>query len=219
MSDDPPTDRESPVGEPVVRGDPTLLGDQAEEAVAFDPDDPDSVAAAADTVRAFAGDDGGAADSVYMLRGAAACAALVRAAGSYKGAAERVDSDAVGVPFVRKWARVHDLPYAVRAHVARGHVAPTAAKHVARLSGDARLYLAWATLDDDLTVREVRTVASAVDDGADVEDALQDVGVTPGRIALDLPAGTYLELRRRATREGRDPGALVADALDGYLER
>ena len=33
----PPTDRESPVGEPVVRGDDAVADDQP--AIAFDPDD------------------------------------------------------------------------------------------------------------------------------------------------------------------------------------
>jgi len=220
MSDDdppiPPTDRESPVGEPVIRGDPSVLGDQAAEAVAFDPADPDSVDAAADTVRAFAGDDAGGADNVYVLRGAAACAALVRAEGSYKAAAERAGGPTT-VSFIRKWARVHDLPYAVRKYVATGHIAPTAAKHIARLAGDARLYLAWALLDNDLTVREVRQVASAVNDGTAVEAALREVGVVPGRTAVELPAETYLELRRRAALEDRDPDALVAAALEAYL--
>jgi hypothetical protein len=214
--DGPPTDRESPVGEPVVRGDPAVLGEQADDAVAFDPDDPDSVDAAAETVWAFASETTGGVDNVYVLRGAAACAALVRAEGGYTAAAERAGGDAT-VSFIRKWARVHDLPYAVRKHVATGHLAPSAAKHVARLSGDARLYLAWALLDNDLTVREVRTVASAVADGTPIEDALRDVGVRPGRIAVALPAEPYLELRRRAALEDRDPGEMVADALSEYL--
>jgi hypothetical protein len=229
MSDDEPealpTDRESPVGEPVIRGDPSVLGEQAAEAVAFDPEDPDSVEVAAETVRAFAGNEAGGADNVYVLRGAAACAALVRAEGSYKAAAERAsgvpddgaESGSATVSFIRKWARVHDLPYAVRKHVATGQVAPTAAKHIARLAGDARLYLAWALLDNDLTVREVRQVASAVNDGTAVEAALREVGVTPGRIALALPAETYLELRRRAALEDREPDELVAEAFADYL--
>jgi len=248
--DGPPTDRASPVGEPVIRGDRALLGERAEEAVEFDPEDPDSVDEAAGTVRAFANDEAGAADSVSVLRGAAACAALVRAEGSYKGAAERATGEEakratdegaaeratgedgerpatddrspsagrVTVSFVRKWARVHDLPYAVRKHVATGRVAPTAAKHVARLTGDARLLLAWSLLDDDLTVREVRAVASAVNDGADVEAALRDVGVTPGRIAVELPTGTYLALRRRAALADRPPDELVAEALAAFLD-
>jgi hypothetical protein len=215
-ADGPPTDRESPVGEPVVRGDPAVLGEQADDAVQFDPDDPDSVDGAAETVWAFASETAGGVDNVYVLRGAAACAALVRAEGGYTAAAERAGGDAT-VSFIRKWARVHDLPYAVRKHVATGRLAPSAAKHVARLSGDARLYLAWALLDNDLTVREVRTVASAVADGISIEDALREVGVTPGRIAVDLPSPTYLELRRRAALEDRDPGELVAEALDSYL--
>ena len=76
----PPTDRESPVGEPVIRGDPRVAG---EGAVRFDPDDPESLTEAADTVRRFASNTAGSEDNVYMLRGAAACAALVRGTGSY----------------------------------------------------------------------------------------------------------------------------------------
>ncbi|MDF1503171.1 hypothetical protein PYV61_09465, partial [Roseisolibacter sp. H3M3-2] len=44
---------------------------------------------------------------------AAACAALVRGVGSYKEAAERAGGG-VSVAFIRKWARVHDLPQAIR---------------------------------------------------------------------------------------------------------
>jgi hypothetical protein len=210
-------DREEPVGEPVVRADPAVTGERAREAVGFDPDDPDSVALAADTVRAFAENTAGAEDNVYMLRGAAACAALVRGVGSYKAAAERAGGE-VTVAFIRKWARVHDLPQAVRRHVARGHIAPTAAKHVARVAGDARFLLAWATMDGDLTVREVRRVASAVNDGSSVEDALADQGVALGEMTLRVPAPLYLELRRRASLENRDPDDLVAEALDAQFE-
>ena len=81
-----PVDREQPVGEPVVRSDPAVTGERAERAVGFDPDDPESVAEAAETVRAFSENTVGSADNVYMLRGAAACAALVRGVGSYKAA-------------------------------------------------------------------------------------------------------------------------------------
>lgn len=164
-SDGPPsgptTDRESPVGRPVVRGDPTFAGERARQAVQFDPDDAESLARAAEVVEAFATDTIGSTDSVYMLRGAAACAALVRGEGSYKAAAERA-GEGVTVSFIRKWARVHDLPRSVRQCVAMGEIAPTAAKHIARVSGRARLLLAWAVLDSDLTVRDVRAVASDI---------------------------------------------------------
>ncbi|RBI61514.1 hypothetical protein DMJ13_12445 [halophilic archaeon] len=213
----PPTDRESPVGEPVVRGDASVTGERAEEAKAFDPDDPESVAAAAETVHAFATDSAGDEDQVFMLRGAAACAALVRAETSYKGAAERAGGD-VSVSFIRKWARVHDLPQSIRRHVALGHIAPTAAKHIARVGGDARFHLAWATLDGDLTVREVRSVASAVNDGVPVERALADEGVTPGEVTLSLPPAAYRELRREAALAHDDPGEVVARALKEYLD-
>jgi hypothetical protein len=208
------TERESPVGRPVVRGDPQLTGERAAEAVQFDPDDPESLAAAAEVVRAFADDVAADADNVYMLRGAAACAALVRGEGSYKAAAERAGGPAT-VSFIRKWARVHDLPQSVRRHVATGEVAPTAAKHIARVQGRARLLLAWATLDGDLTVREVRAIASAVNEDTPIERALAREGVTPGELTLALPTDTYAALRRRAALEGVDPAVIVADALDG----
>jgi hypothetical protein len=217
MSDDergqsPPTDRESPVGAPVIRGDPSLTGERAREAVEFDPEDPDSLALAAETVAAFARNTAGAEDNVFMLRGAAACAALVRGEGSYKAAADRA-GEAVTVSFIRKWSRVHDLPESIRRYVATGDIAPTAAKHVARVSGTARLHLAWAILDGDMTVRQVRTVASDVNNGTDVERALAKEGVTLGRITLDLAPEAYCELRRRASLEGREPEDLVDEAL------
>ena len=214
---DPPTDRESPVGEPVIRGDPRVTGQRPEEAVEFDPDDPESLERAAETVRQFAGDTAGQGDTVYMLRGAAACAALVRGEGSYRAAAGRADGEAT-VAFIRKWSRVHDLPRSIRTHVAMGHIAPTAAKHIARVSGEARLQIAWAALDADLTVRQVRSVASAVKDGASVADALREEGVTLGEITLELPPDVYQELRRRAALEGVDPSEIVADALGRRLE-
>jgi hypothetical protein len=217
MSDDgpetpPPTDRESPVGAPVIRGDPALTGERAERAVAFDPDDPKSLELAAGTVAAFAENTAGADDNVLMLRGAAACAALVRGEGSYKAAAERA-GDGVTVSFIRKWSRVHDLPQSIRRHVARGEIAPTAAKHIARVSGTARLHLAWATLDHGLTVREVRSAASAVNDGVGVERALAQQGVALGKLTLELPPDVYCELRRRASLEDRQPGDVVAEEL------
>jgi len=209
----PPTDRESPVGEPVIRRDPQVAG---REAIRFDPDDPESVAEAADTVRRFASNTAGAEDNVYMLRGAAACAALVRGTGSYKTAAERADGDA-SVSFIRKWARVHDLPRSIRRHVALGEIAPTAAKHIARVSGESRFLLAWATLDHGLTVREVRSIASRVNEGTSVEDALAAEGVDLGALAVSLPPGTYRELRRHAALEATEPDEVVARALDEYL--
>ncbi|WP_254762316.1 DUF7119 family protein [Natrinema marinum] len=211
-----PTDRESPVGAPVIRGDESVAGTRAREAVQFDPDDPDSLADAAETVRQFAGGDSGD-DHLFMLRGAAACAALVRGEGSYKAAAERAGGDAT-VSFIRKWARVHDLPRSVRKQVALGQIAPTAAKHIARVAGEARLLLAWATLDGNLTVRDVRSVASAVNDDTPLDQALADHGITLGRLELTLSPSTYRDLRRRASIDGVDPGQLVTEALEQYLE-
>jgi hypothetical protein len=211
-SPDPPTERDSPVGKPVIRGDPSLTGQRAEEAVEFDPEDPESLQLAADTVRAFSENTAGAADNVYVLRGAAACAALVRGEGSYKAAAERAGGDAT-VSFIRKWSRVHDLPRSIRRHVAMGHVAPTAAKHVARVAGEARLLVAWAVLDHDLTVRQVRSVASAVNDGQTVAEALADEGLTLGEMTVELDPEVYRELRRRAALDGETPGGVVSDVL------
>lgn len=213
----PPADRRSPVGRPVIRGDAAIAGERAEEAVEFDPDDSESVALAVETIRAFAAGDIGDGDPIYMLRGAAACAALVRAEGSYKAARERIGGDAT-VTFIRKWARVHDLPRAIRIHVAMGNIAPTAAKHIARVSGDARYHLAWATIDHGMTVRDVRAIASDVNNGMDVAVALEANGVTPGRLSLSLPLHLYRELRRRSAIEGTDPDAIVAAALDDRFE-
>lgn len=213
----PPADRESPVGQPVVRGDPRVTGQRPEEAVRFDPDDAESLTKAAETVRAFAENTAGDEDNVFMLRGAAACAALVRGEGSYKAAAERAGGDAT-VAFIRKWSRVHDLPQSIRRHVARGEIAPTAAKHIARVSGESRFLIAWAALDHDMTVREIRTVASRINDGESVTRALSTIGYSLGSISVDLPAGVYLELRRHASLSDADPDAVVADALSAHLD-
>ena len=211
-----PTDRESPVGAPVIRGDESITGAHARAAVQFDPDEPESVAAAAATVRQFATGALGE-DNLSVLRGAAACAALVRGEGSYTAAAERAGPD-VTVSFIRKWARVHDLPRSVRLQVALGYIAPTAAKHVARLRGEARLLLAWASIDADLTVKTVREVASTINDGADVDEALATHGETLGTIELTLSREPYRDLRRHAALEDVSPGDVVDEALTAYFE-
>ncbi|WP_435124088.1 DUF7119 family protein [Halobaculum sp. D14] len=216
MSDERPADRRAAVGDPVVRGDPAVTGPRAETAVGFDPDDPESLAEAGETVQQFATETVGSADNVLMLRGAAACAALVRGHGSYKAAAEEA-GDGVSVSFIRKWARVHDLPESVRRHVARGDIAPTAAKHIARVAGEDRFTLAFAALDADLTVRDVRTIASEVGNGTPAEQALRDHGVTPGELTMRLPMDAYRRLRDRASVENRPPGDVVAEALDAYF--
>jgi hypothetical protein len=208
-----PTDRRSPVGAPVIRGDQAITGERARDAVQFDPEDPESVVLASEVVTEFATDPASDADQLYMLRGAAACAAVVRATGSYKAAAERAGEE-VNVRFIRKWARVHDLPRPIRVQVARGRIAPTAAKHIARLTGEARYHLAWATLDHDLTVRQVRSIASEVSDGRDVERVLEESGIEPGEISVSLPTDVYREVRRRAAVEGVPPDELVAEALE-----
>lgn len=219
--------RRERVGEPVVRADPAVTGERASEAVDFDPDDPASLDRAAEAVARFVAGDAAETDNVAMLRGAAACAALVRGLGSYRAAAERVgdvaqrrsaagqmEYDDVPVSVIRKWARVHDLPQSVRRHVARGDVAPSAAKHVARVDGRDRLDLAWAVVDHDLTVREVRGLASEVNDGAPAVVALRRHGVELGDLRLSLPAGVYRELRREASMRNCAPGDVVAEVLD-----
>jgi len=217
MPDDAPsTDRESPVGKPVIRGDPTLTGQQPGEAVEFDPDDPESLELAARTVRRFSENTAGADDNVYMLRGAAACAALVRGEGSYKAAAARAGGDAT-VAFIRKWSRVHDLPRSIRIHVAKGQIAPTAAKHIARLGGEARLLLAWAALDHGLTVRQIRSVASSVNDGESIEDALAAEGYRLGELTVTVDVDAYCKLRRRAALDAVDPSTVVTESLESTL--
>jgi hypothetical protein len=210
-------DRESPVGEPVVRGDATIAGERAREAIQFDPDDPESLASAAETVRQFANNTVGGEDNIYMLRGAAACAALVRGEGSYKAATERAGGKA-SVAFIRKWARVHDLPQSVRRHVAMGHIAPTAAKHIARVAGDARFQLAWATIDNNLTVREIRAIASDINNGSSPEETLAAHDITAGELTVRLSIESYRELRREAAFEGVSPGDVVDAALTEYFE-
>jgi len=217
MSKEYGSDRETPVGTPVVRADPEITGDRADEAIGFDPDDPSSVDEAAQVVSEFATGAVGGNDHVLMLRGAAACAALVRGIGSYKAAAERA-GEGVTVSFIRKWARVHDLPQSIRRHVARGHIAPTAAKHIARVPTGDRYLLAWASLDAELTVRDIRSVASAINNGTDAEAALRDHDITLGELSVGLPPETYIELRHRASMANRNPGDVVADALAAYFD-
>lgn len=218
MPDDAPSaDRESPVGKPVIRGDPTLTGQRPDEAVEFDPDDPESLELAARTVRRFSENTAGADDNVYVLRGAAACAALVRGEGSYKAAAKRAGGDAT-VSFIRKWSRVHDLPRSIRIHVAKGEIAPTAAKHIARLGGEARLLLAWAALDHDLTVRQIRSVASNVNDSATVAEALATEGYQLGQLTINIDTDAYCNLRRRAALDATDPSAVVTESLESVLD-
>jgi hypothetical protein len=207
-----PTDRQTPVGEPVIRGDPSFTGQRAEEAVQFDPDDEESLNRAASAAARFATQTAGSGNNVVMLRGAAACAALVRGEGSYTEAAERAGPD-VTVSFVRKWSRVHDLPKPIRAHVASGDIAPSAAKHIARVSGQDRLYIAWAVIDHGMTVRQVRTVISDVNDGMSASQSLARQGITLGELSVELPERIYAELRRRVSLSESDPAELIADAL------
>lgn len=216
MKDRRPFERETPVGEPAVRADPEVAGERAREAVGFDPDNPQSVAEAADTVSDFAAGEIGTDDDLIMLRGAAACAALVRGTGSYKTAAKRA-GETISVSFIRKWARVHDLPQSIRRHVARGTIPPTAAKHIARVAGEARFLIAWSVLDAGLTVRDVRSIASSVNNGESVESALRGQGVDLGQIELSLSAEEYVALRREASMGNVSPGVVADEAIGRYL--
>ncbi|MFP4218142.1 MAG: hypothetical protein ACLFR6_04805 [Salinarchaeum sp.] len=211
---DLPADRESPVGAPVVRGNEAVAGDRAEDAIRFDPDDPDSLERATVEIQTFAEISASDAERLSILRGAAACAALVRGEGSYKAAAKRTD---VPVSFIRKWARVHDLPRAVRVTVADGALAPTAAKHIARLEGPLRYDLTWATLQHDLSVREVRTLASALKSGDDPDAVFAAHGIDLCGLHLECPRPVYRELHRRAALEERPIEAVIADAIDVTL--
>lgn len=215
---DPPQagSRGSPVGDPVVRGDESITGDHAPDAVGFDPDDPASVDRATEIVSTFAADSG-TGDNLFVLRGAAACATLVRATGSYTAAADQA-GDAVTVAFVRKWARVHDLPRPIRKQVATGEVAPTAAAHIARVSGTDRYDLAWAVLEHELSVREIRSIVSEVDEGTSAEEALEAHGVDPGTVQLDLDSDLYGRLRSQAVAIERPIDTIVERALEAYLD-
>ncbi|MFC6737397.1 hypothetical protein ACFQEQ_14245, partial [Halolamina salina] len=97
--------------------------------------------------------------------------------------------------------------------VARGEIAPSAAKHLARVDGPARLDLAWAVLDHDLTVRQVRSLASRVNDGTSAQEALREEGVELGDIRLSLPVEQYRELRREASMQNTTPSDLVAEMI------
>lgn len=103
--------------------------------------------------------------------------------------------------------------------VALGEITPTAAIHIARVSGEARFLLAWVALDHNPTVREVRAVASDVNDGESVETAFPDAGVKLGRVDVTLPPDVYRELRRRAGLDGEPPDTIVTEALDEYFSR
>lgn len=209
--------RREPVGAPVVRGDPEIAGEHATAAAQFDPDDPESLERAAQIAREFAAGIDDATDQFSMLRGAAACAALVRGAGSYAGAADRA-GDPVSVAFLRKWARVHDLPISIRRHIARGDIAPSAAMHIARVTGRARFLLAWATIDAGLSVEAVGELASTIKSGTTPEAAFREHGIEIGRVTLSLPEPVYRELRRHASLRNETPEAVVEAALLRYFE-
>jgi hypothetical protein len=138
-----------------------------------------------------------------MLRGAAACAALVRGSGSYAVAPSRR----------AKWSRVHDLPISIRRHIARGDIAPSTAMHIARVTGRARFLLAWAHIDHDLSVQITNEIASAIKDGTSIERAFRERGIHIGEITLSLPLPVYRELRRRASLRNQSPETTIEDAL------
>jgi hypothetical protein len=85
------------------------------------------------------------------------------------------------------------------------------------LTRESRFLLAWATLDHDLTVREIRSIASRVNEGESVEAALAAEGIDLGRLSVSLSPETYRELRRHAALEGTDPDEIIDRALSEYL--
>lgn len=215
--DESVTRRRTPVGEPVVRGDERVVGEHAADAVAFDPDDPESIDLAADIVRTFARHSDTNTDSRYLLRGAAACAVLVRGLGSYTAAAERA-GEPVTVSFIRKWARVHDLARPIRIQVANGTLAPSAAKHIARLEGAARYDVAWATIDHDLSVREIRTIVTEIANGRSPATVLEEHDADLGHLDVALSPKTYRAIRRLAAMDGVDPGDVIDEAIEELLD-
>lgn len=214
---DSDADRQEPVGAPVVRGDPEVTGAHAESAEDFNPDDPESLREAEAIVKEFSeAMQEDELDTLSMLRGAAASAALVRGEGSYKAAADRTG---VTVRFLRKWSRVHDLPISIRRNIARGDIPPTAAEQIARLSGDTRFLLAWAVMDYELSVDSVRQIASEVLEGESIEEALSGREIELGEIYVSLPSSSYRELRRAASLTNQEVPELVSEAVDSWLKR
>lgn len=216
-NDSPAGDREEPIGEPVVRGDPAITGTFAKDAIRFDPTDPESLELAVTIVHEFATDPQGPPDHLSMLRGAAACAALVRGTGSYKAAAARV-GDPVTVSFLRKWARVHDLPIEIRRYIAQGDIPPSAAKELARLRGSDRFVIAWTLLDHDVTVDEVRRIVTRINNGESIETALNEMNITPGSITVRLPLAVYREFRRLVGIQNQTPDRVVTTLLEDWIE-
>lgn len=212
-----PAARREPVGAPVVRGDPEITGEHARGAAQFDPDAPESLERAVETAREFAAEIGEVRDRLTMLRGAAACAALVRGTGSYAAAADRA-GEPVSVSFLRKWARVHDLPISVRKHIARGDIPPSAATHIASVTGRARFLLAWAVIDHDLSVEAVGQLASDIKGGTAIETAFRDRDLDLGTMEIALSLPVYRELRRHASLRNDDPEAVVELALRRLFE-
>lgn len=213
----PVGDRDRPIGQPAVRGDPGIVGDRAETAIEFDHTDPESLEEATTIAREFLIPEDDPEDELSMLRGGAACATLVRGEGSYREAARRID-DSVTISLLRKWTRVHDLPLAIRRHIATGEIPPTAAVQIARLTGDDRLLLAWSVLDGGLSVDDVRRIASDVSAGRSLEDVLETYDVTLGEVSMVLPLDVYVEWRRVACLEYSDPGEIGAEAFERWRE-
>jgi hypothetical protein len=69
-----------------------------------------------------------------------------------------------------------------------------------------------------MTVRQVRSVASDVNDGQSVARTLETEGITLGELTVELDPIVYRELRRRAAIDGDSPGDVVSELLDGRLE-
>lgn len=219
MENDPlktDSERGEPTGVPVVRGDPEITGERAETAIEFDPNDPQSLIDAEQEVRRFA-TDLEESSAFEILCGAAACATLVRGEQSYRNAAERA-GDEVSVNFLRKWSRVHDLPVEIRRYIALREIVPSAAQHVARVEGDARFLLAWAIIDQDLSVREVRSIASTVNEGEPIQEVLERFDALPGQKHISISTDKYHELRLAAAKEAKDFDLIIEEAIELWLK-
>jgi len=212
-----PTDRESPVGSPVIRGDESVAGTRAREAVQFDPDDPESLADAAETVRRFAGGETND-DHLYMLRGAAACAALVRGEGSYKkppnAPAATLPSplSASGLASTISRARSANRSHSVRSPRQPPNTSPASAANHGSSSSRG--------------LPSTETSPSATSAASPARSTMVPPSIRPstntilplGRLELTLSPVTYRALRRRASIDDVNPGELVTEALEQYFE-
>ncbi len=210
-----PTDRESPVGAPVIRGDESVTGTRARQAVQFDPDDPDSLEEAAKTVAEFAS---GASDDdhLYMLRRGSLCRTRSRrriVQGRCRACRRRRD----GLVHPQMGARTRSSavgPQAGRARENRAHSGETHRPRrrrgttVARVGFDRRR----SHRSGGPKHREFAQRRHTDPRGAG------RVRRQTGELELTLSPPTYRDLRRRASIEDVEPGEIVTEALETYFE-